>query len=103
MQCSGPREAPLILPAASEPSAKIHNDRGIQFYRQHQYMDALLQFIQASVADQTAGEIHFNIALALLHRGEEGKAIEHFKLARKYAQGNEMILKSPTLNHYLKP
>ena len=99
--CGGHGESPLPLPTAAEPSAKMHNDTGIALYNSGKYFDALLKFSQASVADQSAGEIHFNIALAYHEGGEDEKVVEHFKLAREYAEGNEKILQSPLLNKYL--
>lgn len=101
MSCAKDHENPLILPVASEPSAKLHNDSGISHFQARRYQDALLQFMQAYAADKTTGEIHFNIALAYLKRGESKKAAEHFKLARKYANGNNKILASQLLDTYL--
>jgi len=99
--CVTNHEEPLTLPAAAEPSAKMHNDLGISYYQSNRYMDALLQFMQAYSADKTTGEIHFNIALAFHKRGNSKKAAEHFQLARKFAHGNEKILTSRLLNKYL--
>ena len=101
MSCATDHESPLILPVASEPSAKLHNDSGISHFQARRYMDALLQFMQAYAADPTTGEIHFNIALAYHERGESIKTAEHFKLARKYANGNNKILASQLLDTYL--
>ncbi len=98
--CSSDTEPPLPLPVGAEPSAKLRNDRGIEHYQATRYMDALLQFMQAHSADKTAGEIHFNIALAFHKRGKSQKAAEHFKLAIKFAEGNEKILTSKLLNQY---
>jgi len=100
--CAQDSEFPLALPVGAEPSAKLRNDRGIAHYQASRYMDALLQFMQAHSADKTAGEIHFNIALAFHKRGNSQKAAEHFKLAIKFAQGNEKILTSRLLNQYRK-
>lgn len=100
-QCEYSGETPLILPAGAEPSAKIHNDRGIAHFSQGRYFDALLEFTQASVADATTGEIHFNMALALHVRGEPERAAEQFRLARKWALGNRKILESALLKKYL--
>ena len=101
ISCEKDHESSLILPAGSEPSAKMHNDLGISYYQSRCYEDALLQFMQAYAADKTTGEIHFNIALAYHKRGDQKKAIEHFKFAEKYANGNDEILKSDLFNRYL--
>ncbi|GJL79005.1 MAG: hypothetical protein NPINA01_19940 [Nitrospinaceae bacterium] len=97
LSCAKDNEGPLIMPVGAEPSAKLHNDSGISHYQSKRYQDALLQFMQAYAADKTTGEIHFNIALAYHKRGNSKKAEEHFKLARKYANGNNMILESQLL------
>ncbi len=101
--CGNDRELPLTLPVGAEPSAKLRNDRGISHYQAGRYLDALLQFTQAAAADRTAGEIHFNIALAFHKRGNSKKALEHFELAKKFAYGNVQILSSELLSQYLKP
>ncbi len=56
-------EFPLILPAAAEPSSTMYNDRSIDFYREGDYKEAVIAFVQARTANHTAGEIHFNLAL----------------------------------------
>ncbi len=100
--CETDKEFPLELPAAAEPSAKTRNDLGIAHYKSGRYMEALVQFSQASFADPTGGEIYFNLALAYLKKGDREKAAAHFKLARKFAKGNDQILKSTLLKTYLK-
>ncbi|MFQ5443382.1 MAG: hypothetical protein ACE5EK_02075, partial [Nitrospinales bacterium] len=72
--CGKVDELPLILPVGSEPSAKIHNDLGIDHFKHGRYLDAYLQFNQAKVADNTTGEIYFNLGLASHMRGESEKA-----------------------------
>ena len=98
--CENHAEFPLILPPAAEPSSKMYNDRGIGHYRQGEYKEALIDFVQARTADHTAGEIHFNLALARLKLGQKDKAREAFRLAVKHSYGNPKILKSPLLNRY---
>ncbi len=102
MSCAKDSENPLALAIAAEPSAKMHNDAGILHYQSGRYEDALLRFMQAYAADKTSGEIYFNIALGYHKRGEPEKALEHFKLARQYADGNDEILTSQLLETYLK-
>ncbi len=101
--CNNDQEPPLTLAVGAEPSAKLRNDRGISHYEARRYHDALLQFMQAYSADKTAGEIHFNIALAFHEQGETEKAGKHFEQAKKFANGNEQILSSKLLNQYLNP
>ncbi len=102
MGCESSNEQPLTLPQAAEPSAKMYNDRGIDFYIKGDLFEALISFNQAKTADHTAGEIHFNLALVLHNRGEKKRALKHFKLARQFAQGNPKILNSDLLKQYLK-
>ena len=94
-------EFPLILPVGAEPSSKMYNDRGIGYYREGHYKEAIIAFVQARAADHTAGEIHFNLALTRLKLGEEDKARESFKLAIKYSYDNPKILESPLLKKTL--
>ena len=96
--CEQDTEFPLILPIGSEPSAKMYNDRGIDHYREGSYKEAVIDFVQARTADHTAGEIHFNLALARLKLGDKDKAREDFKLAIKHSYGDPKILESPLLN-----
>lgn len=100
--CEADKEFPLELPAAAEPSAKTRNDLGIAHYKSGRYMEALVQFSQASFADPTGGEIYFNLALAYLKNGDREKAVANFKQARKFAKGNKQILESPLLKTYLE-
>lgn len=95
--CEQDTEFPLTLPAAAEPSATMYNERGMAAYRNGDYKEAVIDFVQARTADPTAGEIHFNLALTRLKLGQEGKAKEAFKLAVKHSYDNPKILKSPLL------
>lgn len=101
VSCNKTDEVPLLLPPAAEPSAKIHNDRGIQFSHKGAYLDALIAFTQASIADSTAGEIHFNLALMQHQQGKQKQAKDHFRLARQFTDGNKKILGSNLLKKYL--
>ena len=71
--CDKTKETPLLLPAAAEPSAKIHNDQGIKYFNEGKYLDALIAFTQARVADSTAGEIYFNLGLMQHLKRQSGK------------------------------
>ena len=101
--CDKTKETPLLLPAAAEPSAKIHNDRGIEYFHKGMHMDALIAFTQASVADSTAGEIHFNLGLMQHLKGNQKEATSLFKRAHYFADGNKKILESKLLKKYLDP
>jgi len=101
--CAKLEEFPLILPVASEPSATLHNERGIAEFKKGNYLEASLHFNQALTADRTTGEIHFNMGLALHMRGEHDRAREHLREAVKYAKGDEKILNSALVKSYLGP
>jgi Flp pilus assembly protein TadD len=95
-------ESPLTLRVGAEPSAKMRNDFGIEHYQAGRYWDAVLQFNQASFADPTSGELHFNLGLAYYQEDKKEKALKNFRRARKLARGNLKIIKSPILNELLK-
>ena len=101
VNCGKTDEVPLLLPSAAEPSAKIYNDRGIEYFHQGKCLDALIAFTQANIADSTAGEIHFNLALMQHEKGKQKEAKVHFRLAQKFAHGNKKILESSLLKKYL--
>ena len=101
VSCYKTDEIPLLLPSAAEPAAKIYNDRGIKYFQKGKYLDALIAFNQASVADSTAGEIHYNLALMQHKQGKQKEAKVHFRLAQKFAHGNKKILESSLLKKYL--
>ena len=99
--CKKTDETPLLLPSAAEPSAKIYNDRGIEYFYKGKYFDALIAFTQANVADNTTGEIQYNLALMQHLQGNKDKAKDHFRLAQKFSDGNVRILESNLLKKYL--
>jgi len=101
--CDKTKETPLLLPAAAEPSAKMHNDRGIKYFHEGKYLDALIAFTQARVADSTAGEIYFNLGLMQHLKGNHEKAKNFFKQARHFADGNKKILESKLIEKHLGP
>ena len=99
--CQKVEEFPLILPPGAEPSAKSHNDYGIEDFRLGQYYEAFLHFKQANTADSSAGEIYFNMGLANHMQGRRDRATENFRKARKFAHGNTRIKESKLLKNYL--
>ena len=101
--CSNTKETPLLLPIAAEPSAKLHNNKGIEYFNNGKYLEALIQFTQASVADSTTGEIYFNLGLMQHLKGNHEKAKNFFKQARHFADGNKKILESKLIKKHLNP
>ena len=100
VNCSSPEEFPLVLPPGAEPSAKSHNDFGMEDFSAGQYVDAYLHFKQAYAADPYSGEVYFNMGLALHMKGERDRATEMFRKARQYAKDNQEILHSQVLKKY---
>jgi Flp pilus assembly protein TadD len=101
--CNKTKETPLLLPIAAEPSAKLHNNKGIGYFNNGKYLEALIQFTQANVADSTTGEIYFNLGLIQHLKGNQKKAINLFKQARQFANGNKKILESTLIKKHLDP
>ena len=101
--CNKTTETPLLLPTAAEPSAKLHNNRGIEYFNKGEYLEALIQFTQANVADSTTGEIYFNLGLMQHLNGNQEKVKNLFKKAQNFADGNKKIIESKLIKKYLAP
>ena len=89
-----------ILDRFSQINPKLIISSDGYFYK-GKNLDALIAFTQASVADKTSGEIHFNLALMQHQQGKQKIAKNHFTLALKFADGNKKILESKLLRKYL--
>ena len=96
-------EGPMELPAGSNPSADMHNKAGIKHWGMGHAEEALKHFKEASAADSSIAETHFNEAIAYDKIGDHGTATKHFGAAKKLAMksGNKKILDSPILNGHL--
>ena len=101
--CNKTTETPLLLPTAAEPSAKLHNNQGIEYFNKGDYLEALIQFTQANVADSTTGEIFFNLGLMQHLNGHQEKTKNLFKQAHQFANGNKKILESKLIEKHLGP
>ena len=101
ISCGNADEVPLLLPSAAEPSAKIYNDRGIEYFYKGKHLEALIAFTQATVADNTSGEIQYNLALVQHQKGKQKEARDHLRLAQKFAGNNKKILESYLFKKYL--
>ena len=88
----------LNLPSGANAEANGHNEEGISHYNQGHYDVALKHFQMASKIDHNIGESHYNEALSLDALDRHGEATNHFYAARKYANGNPLILNSGILN-----
>ena len=103
-------EIPMQLPKA-EGSKNFDleidqlNNRGIGQYKNGNYGKASNLFKKATklakqFRDPSQGVLHYNLALSLNKLQEHEKAIKQFYLARRYARGNHIILKSRLLKLY---
>ncbi len=94
-------EGPMHLPEGANKSANMHNEEGIKHWGMGHAEEALKHFQEASKADSSLAETHFNEAVALDKLGKHGEATMHFNAAKKHAKGNKMILESPILNGHI--
>lgn len=94
-------EGPMKLPEGANAGANVHNEEGITHWGKGHFDVALEHFHEASKADSSLGETHFNEAICLDKLGRHGEATMHFKAAKKHANGNEAILNSPILNAHI--
>ena len=88
----------LKFPSGANVEANMHNEEGIIHYNLGHYDVALKHFQVASKIDKSIGESHYNEALSLDALDRHGEATNHFYAARKYANGNSLILNSGILN-----
>ena len=44
--CDKTKETPLPLPAAAEPSARLHNSQGIEYSNKGKYLEALINLLK---------------------------------------------------------
>jgi tetratricopeptide (TPR) repeat protein len=100
-------ETPLQLPKA-EGSKSFDmeidqiNSRGIKAYQNGDYEQALGYFKKAvnlskQLRDPSQGVVHYNLALGLHHLANHEEALKQFYSARRFARGNQKILKSQLL------
>lgn len=95
-------EGPMKLPDGSNASANMHNEEGIKHWNKGHFKIALAHFSEASKADHSIGETHFNEAISMDKLGSHKMAAMHFMAAKKNANGNEKIINSLILNAHLK-
>ena len=76
-------EGPMKLPEKAKADAKMHNKEGIKHWKMDHFDEALKHFKEASNADGSSGEIHFNEAISYDKLGKHGVATKHFGVAKK--------------------
>ncbi|MDE1044968.1 MAG: hypothetical protein OSA05_06820 [Nitrospinaceae bacterium] len=96
-------EGPMKLPENAKADAKMHNKEGIKHWGMGHFDEALKHFKEASNADGSSGEIHFNEAISYDKLGKHGVATKHFGVAKKKAAGKnkKKLLNSKILNGHL--
>jgi tetratricopeptide (TPR) repeat protein len=103
----GVEETPLQLPK-SEGSKSFDleidqiNSHGIKAYQNDDYEQALGYFKKAvnlakSLRDPSQGILYYNLALSLHGLADHEEALKQFYSARRFARGNQKILKSQLL------
>lgn len=85
---------PLATPTDADKEAAMHNDEGIQLYRQGQWEAAKEHFEDAILADPDRAEPHYNLALTLDQLGSHARATSHFKEAAALSPTNTAITQS---------
>lgn len=85
---------PLGTPTDAAAEVAMHNDEGIQLYRQGQWEAAKEHFEDAILADPDLAEPHYNLALTLDQLGSHAQATSHFKEAAALGPTNTAITKS---------
>ena len=73
----------MKLPEDAKAGAKMHNKEGIKHWGMGHFDEALKHFKEASKADGSSGEIHFNEAISYDKLGKHGIATKHFGVAKK--------------------
>jgi tetratricopeptide (TPR) repeat protein len=75
-------------------SVQLFNKKGNKSYWKEDYPKAFRLYSKALKLAPEIGLIHYNIALCLLNLNKTSEAVRHFKLAKRYAQGDKRILNS---------
>ena len=104
------KEIPIELPK-TEGSKNFDleigqiNSQGVNLFKQNNYDQAVSKFNKAvNLANQLRspgkGILYYNLALSLHESGKNKQAVKSFYSARRFARGNERILKSELLKLY---
>jgi tetratricopeptide (TPR) repeat protein len=104
------KETPIDLPKTEGSKnfdleiGQINSD-GVNLFNQKNYDQAVAKFNKAvNLANQLRspgkGILYYNLALSLHESGNNEQAVKSFYSARRFARGNERILKSQLLKLY---
>lgn len=70
------------------PAAAFYNDLGVKFAESMFFNESILAFDRALELDLSYADAHFNLGLAYLNKGLEGRAVSEFKFALKIDPGH---------------
>lgn len=73
---------------AMPPAAAFYNDLGVKFAESMFFNESILAFDRALELDLSYADAHFNLGLAYLNKGLEGRAVSEFKFALKIDPGH---------------
>jgi Flp pilus assembly protein TadD len=90
------------LKTAPGSNAEMHNNEGIEHFKQGHWDVAKTHFAEAAKADPKSAEAHYNLALVLDKAGDHKGATEHFKTAYDLGKDNHDIQESGILKAHLK-
>lgn len=101
-----PGSGPLSLPsekfAEISDDIRMHNQKGIDKFLNREFEKALDHFEMANKLDPDNGVLNYNQAIALHKLERHREAAMKFEEAKKNANGNQLILNSPTLHTHLE-
>lgn len=99
---SGPLRLPSEKFAQISDDIRMHNQEGIDKFMNRNFREALDHFEMANKLDPDNGVLNYNQAIALHKLERHREAAMKFEEAKKNANGNQLILKSPTLHTHLE-
>lgn len=101
-----PGSGPLPLPsekfAKMDDAVRMHNQKGIDAFLAREFEKSLDHFEIANKLDPDNGVLSFNQGMALHRLERHREAAIKFEEAKRNANGNQLILGSPTLHAHLK-
>jgi len=101
-----PGSGPLVLPSDKFGSVaddvRMHNQKGIDSFLARKFEKALDHFEMANKLNPDNGILNYNQAIALHRLERHREAAMKFEEAKKNANGNQLILNSPTLHTHLE-
>ena len=95
-----PQNQPLPPPENATPLvAKLLLD-GNRLFAEHRWTSAIMKDEEATQAQPTLAEAHYNLGMALYKKGPVSAASPHFIEAANLAPGHPVIWNAPTFRKY---